>query len=283
MTDLQMPDAVYRKTGSIVFFNQLAVKVEMDEVSNEAYYAWLDRTHSCIGSWVKGASIAEKPGARLSPPLNVAVYYDTPDYRILPTGALLRTSCNRITHAFCAFKLSQDEHSVRNDHRYVFDGEEKRTIQLAPASKEAVAVVKRLLARTDIEHPGTFLSRHLGIDPTLLLPAVCLEDYRYTFFVWLDGHDALRCSIDRFHVSDLRLPEWARERKPISEVELAVYPRIDPEIAKSPRVVELIDVLARSLCDTFGVHVTTDIKYQRAARHLGIFSSWPGGQAPRLS
>lgn len=273
MINLQMPSGedVYSKKENVVVFNQLAVKIEMDSVSNEEYYSWLDQMTAKIGSIIPGAKIAEKEHARQSPPLNIAVYYDTDDYKILKTGALLRTSCNKITHAFCAFKMAQDEHSVRRDHRYVFDGEEKRTIQNAPTSKEAVAIVRRLLSRKDIEHPGTFLERHYGIRGEDLRPALSLDDYRYTFFVWLDGKDALRCSIDRFFVADLRLPEHEQVKKPVSEVELAIYPRIDPVVARDERVVDLIRVLSDSLCQQFGVKVTTDIKYQRSAKVLGIY------------
>jgi hypothetical protein len=272
MVDLQVPthEEVYSKKENVVVFNQLAVKVVMDSVSNEDYFAWLDRRREDIGKKVPGAQIAEKENARQAPPLNIAVYYDTDDFRILPTGALLRTSCNRITHAFCAFKMAQDQHSVRKDHRYVFAGEEKATIQQAPASREAVAIVTRLLARKDIEHPGTFLERHYGIRGEDLKPAIILDDYRYTFFVWLDKKDALRCSIDRATVANLRLPEEKRERKPVSEVELAIYPRVDPVVARDPRVVQIIQALSDSLCREFGVTTTTDIKYQRSAQVLGI-------------
>ena len=273
MNDLCVPGQVYRKSGELVFFNQLAVKIEMDSVSNPDYYAWLDEMTSKIGTLVPGAKIAEKDHARVSPPLNIAVYYDTHDYKILPTGALLRTSCNKITHAFCAFKMTQDEHSVRNDHRYVFAGEEKTTIQSDPTTDASVTIVRRLLSRKDIEHPGTCLERCIGVHPQTLFPAICLEDYRYTFFVWLNGKDALRCSIDRFHVYDLRIPVSVRQKKPISEVELAIYPRIDEVTAKSPLVVEMINVLADSLCKTFGVSITTEIKYQRSARALGLWQS----------
>lgn len=272
MTDLQMPsrEDVYTKREHVVVFNQLAVKIPMDTVSNEQYYTWLDRMTLSIGQLVPGAQIAEKEHARETPPLNIAVYYDTDDYQILPTGALLRTSCNRITHAFCAFKMAQDGHSVRKDHRYVFDGEEKRTIQQAPTSKEAVVIVKRLLARKDIEHPGTYLEKYYNIKGEDLLPALSLDDYRYTFFVWIDKKDALRCSIDRAFVANLRLPESQQQKVPFSEVELAIYPRIDPQTAQDPRVVELIKVLSDSLCQEFGVRITTAIKYQRAAEVLGI-------------
>ncbi|MHC3470895.1 hypothetical protein ACYF6T_19590 [Streptomyces sp. 7R007] len=270
MIDPKMPQAqaVYQRSGDFVVFNQLAVKIEMDSVSNDDYYRWLDDMTATIGDLVPGAQIAEKAEARTAPPLNTAVYYDTEDFRILHTGALLRTSCNKITHAFCAFKAAQDDHHVRRDHRYVFDGEEKATIQAAPDSAEAVAIVQRLLARTDIEHPGLFLEREYGIPRTELFPAVRLDDYRYTFFVWLDQQDALRCSIDRAFVSNLRLPSEQRERRPVSEVELAIYPRIAEDIAQDPRVVQLIKVLSSELCERFDTRVTSDIKYQRAATAL---------------
>ena len=261
-------EAVYEKKGELVVFNQVGVKVEMDGVPNADYYAWLDDMTATIGSVVPGSRIMEKENARESPPLNTAIYYDTEDHRILPTGALLRTSCNKITHAFCAFKAAQDDNHVRKDHRYVFADEEKRTIQRAPASPEAVAIVRGMLARTDIEHPGTHLQRQYGIDPRELFPALGLDDLRYTFFVWLDGRDALRCSIDRYEVFPLR--GSAGDRKPVSEVELAIYPRIAPEIAADPRVVMLLNELSGSLCERFGVRVTTAIKYQRAALALGI-------------
>jgi hypothetical protein len=261
---------VYVKQGNSVVFRQLGVKVEMDSVSIVDYYRWLDEITPRVGELVPGAEIAEKADARLAPPLNTAIYYDTPDYRVLPTGALLRTSCNRITHAFCAFKASEDSEGIREDHRHVFEAVQKRTIQVAPASPEAVGIVKGLLARTDIDHPGRSLQRGYGIDPTTLEPSVQLDSYRYTFFAWLDRKDALRCSIDRYQVSNLRLPPATREFKSISEVELAIYPRIAQEIAEDPRVPELIAALARSLEERFGVRQTKEIKYQRAARALGI-------------
>ena len=271
MSTLRMPSRVYSRSGQHTVFKQLAVKIEMDAVSDEQYFAWLDRMTDELPALVEGAQITEKNGARSSPPLNIAVYYDTPDYLILPTGALLRTSCNVITHAFCAFKMAQDSGGVREDHRYVFDDKEKSTIQRAPWSPEAVAVVKRLLRRRDIEHPGIFLERDLGIPAVSLEPAICLEDYRTTFFAWLDGRDALRCSIDRFEVFDLRLAPGERVKRPISEVELAVYPRIDPDVASDPRVVHMIEVLAHSLREDYDVRVTFDIKYQRSARALGLY------------
>jgi hypothetical protein len=271
VTHLEVPsDEIYTKHKDVVIFHQLAIKIEMDAVPNVAYFDWLDDMKARVGTLIAGAEIAEKPQARIAPPLNTAVYYDTDDYQLLPTGALLRTSCNRITHAFCAFKMTQTSGSVRRDHRFVFDGEEKRTIQEAPASPAAVQIVRRLLARTDIEHPGTFLERQYGIPPTALRPSILLDDYRYTFFVWLDRRDALRCSIDRASVVNLRLAEAERVTRRVSEVELAIYPRIDPSVARDPRVVALIRTLSQALCDRFGVAVTTDIKYQRAAKALGI-------------
>lgn len=272
MINPQMPqnEPVYHKRGGVVIFNQLALKIEMDTVTNEDYYGWLDDMRATIGDRIPGAEIAEKDKARSTPPLNTAIYYDTEDLRILPTGALLRTSCNKITHAFCAFKAAEDSNNVRRDHRYVFDGDEKATIQAAPDSPEAVAIVQRLMARSDIEHPGVHLEKSYGIPRTELFPALRLDDYRYTFFAWLDGRDALRCSIDRATVTNLRIPQEQRESKPVSEVELAVYPRIDEEMAKDPRVPDLIRTLSNDLCDRFGTRVTSDIKYQRSAKALGM-------------
>lgn len=271
-TSQEQKNKIYLRTGESVIFRQLGVKVEMDRVSIVDYYHWLDDMIAGVDGLVTGARIVEKPDARLAPPLNTAIYYDTPDYRILPTGALLRTSCNRVTHAFCAFKAPEDGSGVREDHRHVFDGTEKRIIQVAPASPEAVAIVTRLLAREDIDHPGTSLRRECGIDPTTLTPSVQLDDYRYTFFVWLDGRDALRCSLDRYQVSNLRLPLAEREFRPVSEVELAIYPRVEQEVAEDPRVRSVIEALADSLTGRFGVNRTKEIKYQRSARALGIAS-----------
>jgi hypothetical protein len=272
MNDLVMPRAseVYFKQDHVVIFNQLARKIPMDGVSNQAYYTWLDRMKASVGSAVPGAEIAEKATARDAPPLNTAIYYDTADRDILPTGALLRTSCNKITHAFCAFKMAEDAGSVRKDHRYVFDGEEKRTIQAAPDSPAAIAIVRRLMARDDIEHPGIFLETAYGFARRELSPSIRLDSLRFTFFGWLDGQDALRCSIDRYDVMDLRSDVTPRVQRPVAEVELAVYPRIAPTVAADARVIQLIDFLSTSLCETFSTHVTRDIKYQRAAQALGV-------------
>jgi len=273
MADLALPldHAVYFRENDLVIFEQLAVKVEMDTISNPEYFSWLDEMIDRVGSLVPGVDIVEKPSARKAPPLNTAIYYDTDDYQILSTGALLRTSCNEITHAFCAFKMAQDQHSVRRDHRYVFAHEEKRTIQAAPDSPSAIAIVNRLLARQDIDHPGRRLEQFCSIDPRNLRPAVRLDDYRYTFFVWIDRRDALRCSIDRAFVTNLRVPQEKRQQMPVSEVELAIYPRIDSDVARDRRVVQLIKLLSDSLCERFHVCVTSQIKYQRAARALGIW------------
>lgn len=269
----QNHDPVYVKTGDFIFSNQLGVKIAMDSVSNEDYYAWLDDMIATVGSMVSEAEIAEKPDARVSPSLHTAIYFDTLDFRILPTGALLRATCNKFTHAYCTFKAPADSHHIRRDQRYVFSGHDKAALQQDPESPEAIAIVKRLLARTDIEHPGTQLRTRYGIDPESLDPTIRLDDHRFTFFVWIDGRDALRCSLDRFEASNLRRPEAARDRKWLAEVELSIYPRIDPEMAGDPRVQEAIDRLAVSLCDRFGVSVISLIKYQRSARALGM-GSW---------
>jgi len=263
-------EPVYEREGDFVVFNQLGVKVEMDGVPLDEYYRWLDETEATIGAVVPGAQIAEKPNARVAPPLNTAIYYDTETLDILPTGALLRTSCNKITHAFCAFKAPVDERRVRRDHRYMFSGEEKALIQHAPDSAEAVAVVRNLMSRTDIEHPGMHLREKMGIDPRTVIPSIRLDDLRYTFFVWLDGRDSLRCSIDCYDVINLRLPEDQRQKQQVAEVELSIYPRIAQEIAEDPRTPQLIDVMSTSLQQTFGVSVTKSIKYQRSATALGI-------------
>jgi hypothetical protein len=273
MLDQQLPEgeAVYTRKGNFAVFNQLGVKLDFSSAtSNEEYYDWLDRMKADIGRLVRGAEIAEKSYARAEPRLNTGVYYDTADYRLLHGGMVLRTTCNRKTHAFCAFKLDEDERHVRRDHRFVFEGEEKSTIQNDPTSPEAVAIVKRLLARQDIEHPGTHLARATGIQGEELSPAVCLEQYRHPFFVWLDKRDALRCSMDRVQVYNLRLPVQKQVKQPFSEIELPVYPHIEEEVAKDPRVLQLIQVLSDSLHERFGLNLITDSKYQRAADALGI-------------
>ena len=76
--------------------------------------------------------------------------------------------------------------------------------------------------------------------------------------------------MDRVQVYNLRLPEEERERRPFSEIELPIYPHIKEEIARDPRVMELIRVLSESLHERFGLNLITDSKYQRAASALGI-------------
>lgn len=267
---MPQPDDVYYRQDDVVIFNQLARKIPMDGVPNDDYYAWLDDISGSIGRVIPGAEIAEKPHARESPPLNTAIYYDTPDRRILPTGALLRTSCNKITHAFCAFKMAEDGGSVRKDHRYVFENDEKRAIQAESDGADAVAIVTRLLRRDDIDHPAKFLEALYGIRGSELSPSIRLDSLRYTFFAWLDRRDALRCSIDRYAVQDLRIPASERICREVVEVELAIYPRIDPEVARDPRATALLAALSDSLCARFSTSVTQQIKYQRAARALGI-------------
>jgi hypothetical protein len=269
---MHMPagEAVYTREGAFVVFNQLGVKHELDPAVPDAdWYDWLDDMTARIGALVPGAEIAEKSYARTAPRLNTGVYYDTADRRLLGLGAVLRTTCNTQTHAFCAFKEPDDGHGVRRDHRYVFDGEEKATIQDAPASPAAAAIVARLLARTDVEHPGTHLRRRYGIAGEALTPSLCLEQYRHPFFVWLDGQDALRCSMDRAEVYDLRVAgDAAPRRATFGEVEFPVFPRIAPEIARDPRVLQLIDALSDALQARYDAPRTTDNKYQRAAKAL---------------
>jgi hypothetical protein len=225
---------------------------------------------------VTGAEIAEKPSARLAPVLNTGVYYDTADRQVLQTGSLLRTTC-AVTHAFCAFKLADDGKHVRKDHRFVFQGRDKRVIQGSPGSPEAVTIVKGLLARTDIEHPGTFLERYHGIDPTTVDPSVMLKRYISSFYVWLDKRDALRCPMDRVYASDLRQPAEDRGLRSFREVELMIYPHVAPEVANDPRLVEVIEQLAICLREDLGAQITSEIKYQRGARALGLYpASAPG-------
>lgn len=272
MSGLTMPkgDDIYYRDADVVIFNQLARKLPMDGVDQSSFYDWLERAKIALPKAVRGAEIVEKPTARDQPPLNTAIYYDNEQREILPTGALLRTSCNKITHAFCAFKMTEDAGAVRKDHRYVFDGDEKASIQQGPDSSESVAIVQRLLKRRDIEHPGIFLERALGVDPSGLYPSIRLDSLRYGFFVWLDRRDALRCSIDRYDAQDERVDVSERKVIPIAEVELAIYPRIAPDVAADPRVVEMIDFLTESLISSFGTEVTKAIKYQRCAQALGI-------------
>jgi hypothetical protein len=267
----QDDEPIYARNGNFAIFNQFGVKLDFGSGTTKAeYYEWLDQMKGDIGRLIPGAEIAEKSYARAEPRLNTGVYYDTVDYRLLKSDLVLRTTCNRKTHAFCAFKFGEDDRNIRRDHRYIFEGEQKATIQNAPTSPESVGIVRGLLARTDIEHPGIHLAEATGIRGADLSPAVCLEQYRHPFFVWLDKRDALRCSMDRVEVYDLRVAEAARVRRPFGEIELPVYPHIDDEVARDPRLAELIQVLSNSLRNRFGIGLIGQSKYQRAARALGI-------------
>lgn len=272
MPDLHLPpgEGGFTRQGDMVIFYQLGVKVDLESVSTVRYFAWLDGMAKRLPQMVPGAEIAEKPDARVAPVLDTGVYYDTDDYRLLETGSLLRTTGAR-THAFCAFKLADNGRNVRKDHRYVFQDPEKRIIQTAPTSPAAVEIVRQLLARTDIEHPGTFLRRYHGIDPTTLTPAVLIERYLSTFYVWLDKMDALRCPMDQIKVTNLREPEERRTFGSFREVELSIYPRAEPAVANDPRLVQLIELLAASLQAELGAPITSEIKYQRGARALGLY------------
>lgn len=264
---------VYERNIGHNVFNQLAVKVDMDNVSDADYFAWLDDMYAQAGSNVKGMRLLEKEGVRDKPPMNTAVYYDTADYRLLPTGALLRTSCSILTHAFCAFKMSEDDHGNRLDRRHVFEGEEKRTIQVGPYSDEAIAIVKRLLSRTDIDHPGVFLRDKYDITADDLSPAVVLRGHRSTFYVLIDDYDVLRCSIDRSTVFDYRRDRELQHSKSFREVEISIYPRIPAEISGDPRALESIKYLVGTLTERFDKKIIYDIKFQRAANALGIARS----------
>jgi len=261
----------FHRDGDFVVFNQYGLKLDFDNATPDAvYYDWLDETISHAGEMVRGATIIEKDGDRTEPRHNTGVYYDTQDYRLLASNMVLRTTSNPKTHAFCAFKMGEDREHVRRDHRHIFDGEEKTTIQRMPTSPEAEAIVKRLLSRTDIIQPGAYLKALTGIPGSELAQSLCLAQYRRTFYVLLDGRDALRCSLDRVDVSNLRLPSSDREQLHFSEVEVPIFPRITPDVAKDPRLPQLIDTISMSLQDRFNVRIVSDSKYQRAARLVGL-------------
>src|SRR6266853_1126294 len=103
MLEPQMPSresVVYTRRGNFAVFNQLGLKLDFKSTtSDKEYYDWLDAMIVDIGRLVPGAKIAEKSYARAEPRLNTGVYYDTPDYRLLKGGLVLRTTCNRKTHA----------------------------------------------------------------------------------------------------------------------------------------------------------------------------------------
>lgn len=264
----------FHRDGNLVLFSQFGPKLRFpDDVTNDQYFAWLDRTTAEIGKIVPGTEIIEKPADREEPRRNTGVYYDTEDFVLLKSHMVLRTTSNPKTHAFCAFKYGADENQTRRDHRHIFEGDEKRTIQFGPSSDAAVEVVRSLLRRTDIRHPGTFLKEATGLGPDDLRPAVMIAQYRYTFYVLIDGHDALRCSLDRADVSSLRQMGRHVEPKFFSEIELPIFPRISQATLRDERTVRLMKVLSESLGDAFGAEHIHDSKYRRAARILGLLDS----------
>jgi hypothetical protein len=264
---------IFERRGDLVLFSQRGVKLWFpNDTADSEFYGWLDEMIATIGTVVHGAKIVEKPNDREDPRRNTGVYYDTDDLRLLREHLVLRTTSNPKTHAFCAFKRGEDEHHVRQDHRYVFDGNEKRTIQLDPASDQAIAIVKALLARTDIEHPGSYLREATGLAGEDLSPALLVAQYRRTFYVWLDGRDALRCSLDRVDTTNIRIPPAKRVEAHFSEVELPIFPRISPEVLADARVNDLIEALRSSLEERFGAYEVSDSKYRRAAKALDVLT-----------
>jgi hypothetical protein len=264
-------EQTFQRDGDFVVFNQYGLKLDFDNTTSDAvYYDWLDEMISHIGQTVRGASILEKTGDRVEPRRNTGVYYDTQDYRLLAANMVLRTTSNPKTHAFCAFKLGEDKEHIRRDHRYVFDGDEKKVIQREPTSRKAEAVVKRLLSRTDIVQPGVYLNELTGISGSELKQSLCLAQYRRTFYVLLDGCDALRCSLDRVDVCNLRMQPSDIEWLHFSEVEVPIYPRITAEVSRDARLMELIDAISQSLQERFGACIIDDSKYRRAAMISGL-------------
>lgn len=268
---MEQRSAIFRREGNFVRFDQYGLKLNLrDDISDAEFYQWLDEMIAHSGEMVAGAAIVEKDDARTQPRYNAGVYYDTADYRLLRDRMVLRTTCNPITHAFCAFKYGQNENHVMRDHRHIFEDAEKLAIQKDPISEESVAIVKNLLRRTDIMHPGIVLRQATGITADELTPAMLLVQHRKTFYVLLDKEDALRCSLDRVSASNLRVPADVRVAKKFSEVEVPVYPRIKEHVASDPRVEQLITTLSGSLIARFGASVIQESKYQRAAAALGI-------------
>jgi hypothetical protein len=268
-------EPIFQRSNDFIVFNQFGVKLELDgDLPLPEYFAWLDRMTATIGDLVSGAQIAEKAYARTEPRLNTGIYYDTPARDLLRIGAVLRTTCNKITHAFCAFKEPEDSAGVRRDHRHVFGGVEKLAIQTDPTSAEARQAVASLLQRDDIEHPGIHLRTRYGIDPTTLTPCVRVAQLRCPFFVWLDKRDALRCVMDRAEVTDLRT-QADREPKWFQELELPVYPRVSVEVAHDPRILQLIEHLALAAESGLGAVLTKANKYQRACETLSIAPAAP--------
>ncbi|AKC32632.1 hypothetical protein [Candidatus Pantoea carbekii] len=118
---------IYREYN---IFRQMAVKIVADHIGDQQYYKWLDRISSDMSVRYPSIQFKERDQVRINPPLNTAVYYDTENYDILPTGALLRTSCSKLTHAFCSFKMPEDTTGNRLDRRHVFEGEEKKLFKI---------------------------------------------------------------------------------------------------------------------------------------------------------
>jgi len=263
-------ESVHIKNNGHDIFNQLAVKVDMNGIDDQSFFEWLDYEKRNTPNVIRGAEFLEKEGVRDNPPQNVAVYYDDDELTMLPTGALIRTSCSKLTHAFCAFKMPEDKYGNRKDRRHVFEGESKATIQREPYSEKSIAIVKKLLTRTDVEHPGIFLKKEFGVEAVSLSPALILFGNRSTFYVTLDGYDVLRCSIDRSKVTDFRKDPDCKKRVEFREVEVSLYPRIPDVIKDDERVITLIEHLVNSLKTRFEREVIYDIKYQRGAKALGM-------------
>ncbi|WP_272570042.1 hypothetical protein [Providencia sp. PROV255] len=261
--------SIHEKHGGYDIFRQLAVKIKADEIDDASYFNWLDRIPEELAEKFPSIEFKEKNGVREFPPLNTAVYYDTDSLDILPTGALLRTSCSKLTHAFCAFKMPEDSTGNRLDRRHVFEGRNKGIIQSSPYGDEAIAIVKNLITRKDIEQPGTFLKSVTGVNPEDLAPVMILRGYRSTFYVLIDGLDALRCSMDRSFVFDARngaRPETTEGWKGFREIEISLYPKISDSLKGDPRVIEVVTALRDSLVSKFGAEVIHDIKYQRGMK-----------------
>jgi hypothetical protein len=269
--------SIFERDGDFVRFAQSGHKVTFPSaVSDGDFYRWLDRQIADIADAIPGASIVERAEERLAPRKNSGIYYDTPDLRLLQADVVLRTTSNPKTHAYCACKFGQDAEQVRRDHRYVFSGKDKQTIQNDPGGAAAVATVMRLMARRDIPHPGSVLLAKTGIDPLSLNPVLSLIQLRRTFYVLIDGEDALRCSLDRAEVRFLVPPLATTESAEFSEVEIPVYPRIKAEVLRDSRVPALMTFFMSSLQSAFGCREVCDSKYRRAMRLLGLFPVAPG-------
>ncbi|CAJ0993609.1 hypothetical protein [Pantoea sp. Nvir] len=266
--------SVHERHGAYNIFRQLAVKIFADHIDDIQYYKWLDEIPHKVSNLFPSVEFKEHDWVRVNPPLNTAVYYDTPKYNILPTGSLLRTSCSKLTHAFCAFKMPEDTTGNRLDRRHVFVGKEKAIIQNDPGSKAAVSIVKKLITRSDVDQPGTFLKLTTGISPKKLIPSMMLKGYRTTFYVLIDGYDILRCSLDRSSVCDIRFSNYTEDLstwKNFREIELSLYPRIADTIKGDPRVIQIIKFLRDSLIKRFNTNVIYNIKYQRGMTLLGKY------------